>query len=318
MARSVWIFERNTAAAHRIARIAAAACDMSAVEVAQSLADFGAASPDVVGLDASDLELVLERPWAERARFVVWTPEQSPRVLHQVRSLPSTSSLVAWPSILSTPRPWELSLAFRAAVNRGHIDTPQARHLIAPGGFVSDWRVATTTDRDETVEAINGYVERLLGSDRRAELISSVAYELLMNAMYDAPVDEEGRYLYAHDRRLELELQPEQAPTCRFATDGMLAVVEVVDPFGSIRRSHVLNGIMRGLEGRTAAADLDKVLDTSHGGAGLGIHRVFDAGLSVLFFVRPGAETRVMSVFDLNLSQRELRGMPGSVHFFGS
>jgi len=41
-----------------------------------------------------------------------------------------------------------------------------------------------------------------------------LAHELLMNAMYDAPVDVQGRPKYAHDRKQSITLDPEEAPRC--------------------------------------------------------------------------------------------------------
>jgi hypothetical protein len=43
---------------------------------------------------------------------------------------------------------------------------------------------------------------------------------------------------------------------------------------------------------------------------------VFTAAAVTLMHVTPGQETRVCAVFDLTLSARDLRAMPGSLHFY--
>src|SRR5690606_26923750 len=109
-------------------------------------------------------------------------------------------------------------------------------------------------------------------SSRIAQRVSEVAHEMLMNAMYDAPVDEEGVPKYAHDRKQDLSLEEAEVPAFRLAADGINVALQVVDPFGGLRREHVLSGILRG---RSAAQGEAPAVDTSNGGAGLGIYRIY-------------------------------------------
>ena len=69
-----------------------------------------------------------------------------------------------------------------------------------------------------------------------------------MNALYDAPADPSGKARFAHDRKSHVELAPEEAPTLRVGSDGVLIGVQVVDPFGRLEREHVLEGLQRGLQ----------------------------------------------------------------------
>jgi hypothetical protein len=95
----------------------------------------------------------------------------------------------------------------------------------------------------------------------------------------------------------------------------MLLALQVTDPFGRLQREHVLRGIIRG-SGAAHAASSEQILDTSGGGAGLGLWRIFSAGAVTLIDVVPGHDTTVTAVFDLDLNPRESRNLPPSLHLF--
>ena len=73
--------------------------------------------------------------------------------------------------------------------------------------------------------------------------------------------------------------------------------------------------LARTLAPRGAAAEPADVLDTSHGGAGLGIMRMYSSCAALFFDVVRGRQTRVTALVDLDLGAREWRGLPCSVHF---
>jgi hypothetical protein len=70
-------------------------------------------------------------------------------------------------------------------------------------------------------------------------MFGELAHELLMNAMYDAPVDAQGRPKYAADRKADIRLTDSERPSVRVATDGSRLVLQVRDPFGRLERRHV-------------------------------------------------------------------------------
>jgi hypothetical protein len=130
-----------------------------------------------------------------------------------------------------------------------------------------------------------------------------------MNAMYDAPVDPEGRHKYAADRKAQIVLEPQEAATIRCASDGMRMVLSVTDPFGGLPRPAVFEGIARGLKGGE--------MDTSHGGAGLGMLYIYRSTAISIFDVVPGRKTQVTGIYELDTNQREFRNLARSIHYFG-
>jgi len=131
----------------------------------------------------------------------------------------------------------------------------------------------------------------------------------LMNAMYDAPVDERGVPRYAGDRKAVVHLPPDDAARLRCATDGTRVVVQVRDRFGGLLRKHVVDGLARGLAGGE--------MDQSHGGAGLGMSVCHHNALAIFFDVGRGRHTEVTAVLELDLNLREVRTLARSLHLFG-
>ena len=139
-------------------------------------------------------------------------------------------------------------------------------------------------------------------------MFAELGHELIMNAMYDAPVDAFGRPKYAADRKAEIALADHERPALRLATDGTRIALQVRDPFGRLERRHVVDGLARGLAGGE--------LDRSHGGAGLGLLVCHNASTALWFDVVPGQRTEVTALLELDVNLRELRTSARSLHFW--
>ena len=178
-------------------------------------------------------------------------------------------------------------------------------------GFASlDLDVRTTSDRDLAVHKIQDFVASLQLPKRVAEMFGELGHELLMNAMYDAPVDAQGKPKYAADRKADIKLVETERPMVRLATDGSKLVLQVRDPFGRLERRHVFDGLARGLAGGE--------MDQSHGGAGLGMMVCHNSSSAMFFDVAKGRHTEVTAVFELDMNLRELRTQAKSLHFWSA
>lgn len=317
--RSIVLLEKNRVLAQRLARVLASASDLSEVHVGESPQALRAQLNErtvLVAVDAAELDVALEwvrGPWPQ-LKVVTWSQGSLEAPLQVARHEPALQSLLGWPAHQSTPRPWELALAARRAVDGGAAKGPRLTDVLAWGASTIRWSPRNSGERDHAVAEVERYAAMVGASSRLIERLAVVAHEMLMNAMYDAPVDAAGRALYAADRKQDVILDDREAPTLRLGFDGMCAALEVSDPFGRLRRAHVLNSVLRGIEG--ARNDQAQLLDTSHGGAGLGFFRVYGACTAVIVDVRPAESTRVLALFDLDASVREARASPASLHLF--
>jgi len=312
----IGILESNRVVLQRAARVLRSASSLLDVAAESDPASLRALLSDrlrLLACDAADLDLAVE--WASRRyrdlAVIACTSGAMDPLLEAARSAPAIVSMIGWPSFASMPRPWELALATRRIMDPG-ASAPRLSELFSWGAATVKLRPRTSHDRDVAVTEVTSLAERAGAPVRVAKRVGEVAHEMIMNAMYDAPVDAAGIPLHAHDRKRDVALAEHEAPTFRFAADGVHVALQIVDPFGRLERHHVLDGILRGRK----AGGGGEVLDTSGGGAGLGLSRIYSQSTAMIVDVERGRSTSVTSFFDLDVSPRDARTMPVSLHLF--
>ena len=207
----------------------------------------------------------------------------------------------------SAPRAWELMMVLRRALEAA--GPPPLTAYLDWGHTGFEERVTSSDERDRAVARVQDFVAALQVPKRLAEMASELSHELLMNALYDAPVDDRGVARYAGDRKAVVQLPSDDAARLRCATDGTRVIVQVRDRFGGLQRRHVVDGLARGLAGGE--------MDQSHGGAGLGMSVCHHNALAIFFDVARGRHTEVTAMLELDLNLREVRTLARSLHLFG-
>jgi hypothetical protein len=302
--------ERNRLGGRRIARIWG--CAGVAVETIDDPAALPGliAGAELLAADAFDAEVVLaalrQHP---HLRAALWTAENAERVLRFAAAEPRLENLFGRASFEVTPRDWELLLVGRRL---GGGVPPSLVGYLAWGGAGFEERVGATSQIAEVVDKVQQFAQAAGAPRRGAEMVGELTHELVMNAVYDAPIDVvDGvpRPRHAHDRKTPVILAPGEDAVVRVGSDGVRIALQVIDPFGALRREHVFPGLVRGLGG-----DMDR----SGGGAGLGLTVCLQSTVALVFDVVAGRRTSVTGVFDLDLNLREFRQQAKSLHFFGT
>lgn len=263
---------------------------------------------DVLCADTFDGDYVAEQVrLSSRLRGVLWTAEPLRRSLKHLVETKTINHVLGRRDFDSAPRAWETMMVARRLAGMG--PAPISGYL--DWGFSSiELVVCTTADRDASVGKIQDFVATLQLPKRVAEMFGELAHELIMNAMYDAPVDAHGQPKYAADRKADIRLVDHERPMIRVATDGSRLVLQVRDPFGRLERRHVFDGLARGLAGGE--------MDQSHGGAGLGMLVCHNSSSAMFFDVVRGKSTEVTAMFELDMNLRELRTQAKSLHFWSA
>ena len=302
----VVILERNKLVGRKVARLFAATG--ASVVLLEDPAAVAAAldGADVVCADTFDGDLVAEQVRARAGlRGVLWTAEPLRRSLRYLVESAAIDHVLGRRDFESPPRAWELTMLARRLA--GAPAPPLGGYL--DWGFAAiDIAVRATADRDAAAARIQDFVAALGVPRRVAEMFAELGHELIMNAMYDAPIDAFGRPKYAADRKADIVLADHERPALRVATDGTRLALQIRDPFGRLERRHVVDGLARGLAGGE--------LDRSHGGAGLGMLVCHNASTALFFDVAANRHTEVTALFDLDLNLRELRTHAKSLHFW--
>jgi hypothetical protein len=315
----IGVLERNRTVMARITRVVRAASGFDGVAADADPASLRAQlDPETQLLlcDAADLDLACAwtTDFFPAAQIISWSHGPMDQACELAARYPQVRSLLAWPSFHSMPRPWELALAVRRALRPATSTLHLKDVFVGPPVYVK-FRPRDTQARDAVASELVALADRAGAQGRLTGKIGEVAHELLMNAIYDAPVNHYGEPRYAHDRRADVFLDEHEIPSARFACDGNLLAIQVNDPFGRLTRDHVLRGVVRGQTG-ARAADPNLLVDTSNGGAGLGLWRIYAASAMTIFDIIPGHTTSVTAIFDIDVNPRDARTMPSSLHLF--
>jgi hypothetical protein len=302
----VVILERNKLVGRKVARLflATGASAMALEEPAAVAGSLHGA--DVLCADTFDGDLVAEQIRARPGlRGILWTAEPLRRSMRYLVESAGINHVLGRRDFESPPRAWELTMLSRRLA--GAPAPPLAAYL--DWGFTSaDLEVRQTADRDAAAGRIQDFVAQLGVPRRIAEMFAELGHELIMNAMYDAPIDAYGRPRYAADRKADIVLAEHERPALTIATDGTRLALQIRDPFGRLERRHVVDGLARGLAGGE--------LDRSHGGAGLGMLVCHNASTALFFDVVANRHTEVTALFELDINLRELRTSAKSLHFW--
>ena len=304
------VLERNRLVGRRVARHVAAIGGTAAVIEDPAQLPALAADATLICADVFDGDAVVAATLARPGlRAVLWTAEPLKRALRHLGECPAIGHVLGRRDFDSPPRPWELGLVLRRLLAPVAAPLPLAAYLDwGHAGF--ELAIATSADRDAAVARIQTVVGELQVPRRLAEIAGELTHELLMNALYDAPTDGDGRPRHAHDRKAAVALPPGDAAVLRLGSDGSRLVLQVRDRFGGLRRAQVVDGLTRGL----ASGELDR----SGGGAGLGLTVCHQSSLALFFELGAGRHTQVTATLDLDLNLRELKTHARSLHLWES
>ena len=263
--------------------------------------------------DAADVVMYCDQ-LMPNARVIVWISSPSLETFELASMHPRIGCILAWPDNTPSPRTWELALALRRLAV-GDPSPIAVERALEWEGVGKTWHPCSTHDLFASLDDLTALMEEAGIDQRTGRRLIGVAHEMIMNAMYDAPT-EKGRPRFAHDRTQTIVLEPAEAPALVARTDGLSVSLSVTDPFGGLRREHVYKSIIRGLRASNGGASSADVVDTSGGGAGLGLHRIVCEANCTIFDVVDSLATNVTSTFDLGQPNRERRRHPKSLLFF--
>jgi hypothetical protein len=165
--------------------------------------------------------------------------------------------------------------------------------VLAPGTEVHSHAIGDYPDKARCLSRIAEFLDEV-GAPRKVRApIEQCIDEMIMNALYDAPVDARGHHVFAQiPTRTRITLRTEHHVAVRYACDGKQFAISVRDAFGTLARATVLGHLDKGLHA-------EQQVDRKAGGAGLGLYLMVHAATAVGFHVLPGIATEVVCRFDL-------------------
>ena len=172
--------------------------------------------------------------------------------------------------------------------------------VVAWGTQIHSQLVGDYLEKSRCIAQVSEFAE-LMGVRRKyREAIEQCLDEMLMNALYDAPVDEHGQQIFAEiPTKTRISLRVDQKAVVQFACDGRQFAVAVRDAFGSLERSTVLGYLHKCLHS-------EQQIDRKAGGAGLGLYLMTSSSSEIYFNVLPGVATEALCTFDLETPKVQL------------
>lgn len=182
-------------------------------------------------------------------------------------------------------------------------------HTLLPWGTrIIEVPIAESDDKGAAMAGIERFMKVLGVHGRMVDRLQAVADEMLMNAVYDAPLNRDtGSHRFAAlSRQKKVQLEAGDRPTFSYGSDGRTFGIAISDPFGGltpeILTRYVAKGLRRG----------DDQIDDKAGGAGLGLYLLFTHLNSMSLHLAPGRRTEVVGLLDIRGSYRALVRAPKS------
>jgi hypothetical protein len=170
--------------------------------------------------------------------------------------------------------------------------------------------VKDSAEKKNQIDRVAEFVRNLRCDERYIRMAEIVADELLMNALYDAPVDENGRSLYAHLPRSErVTLQDNQAKLM-YGSDGRFFVIACRDHFGALRAPTVVHYLKK------CFSQDEYQVDSKSGGAGVGFYMIFQSISQLVINIQPGKMTETMGLIDIRAMYRQIKARSKSFNIF--
>lgn len=159
-----------------------------------------------------------------------------------------------------------------------------------------------STEKEKCINDVSQFLVDRGFPTRIASRIATATDELLMNAIFDAPVDEQGEVMFRKtSRAAEIRLEGKHTVELVIGFDGKYAAVSVVDHFGSLEKKHLTDKITRSYR------DGSYQVSDASAGAGLGVFTVFHSGVSLIYSTQPRVRTESVIAFRKTDNVREFK-----------
>jgi len=167
------------------------------------------------------------------------------------------------------------------------------------GAHIHTIEVGDYEEKSAAIQRVSEFAASIGVRRKYRESIEQCCDEMLMNALYDAPVDASGKPLVAGPGKKRAALKGDDRAVIEYGCDGQRFAVAVRDRFGRFERSVLVRYLDKCLH---SAEQIDKKV----GGAGLGLYLMSHSATSLMFNVLPGVATECVCTFDIGATKLKL------------
>ena len=240
-----------------------------------------------------------------KTRILLLASRRNHADMQYIFTLPFASNIVAKTSDFA---PEELIITVGKIIRN---DIFGIEKYLCYGATPVAYEVTSSLQKDPLLNALSEYAANIGINKRIISAVAGVADELLMNAIYNAPIYANGVRPYARrPRTVPVELQPMETCFFSFASDGSQFIISVRDRFGSLTPEKI-----RGYLARCFAMGADQI-EQKQGGAGMGFYFIMENLNKLIVNISPGRGTEFIGIIDISGSYRDYVEQYKSFHIF--
>lgn len=168
-------------------------------------------------------------------------------------------------------------------------------------------------EKDQVLEEFKAWAESVARSSSFVSEMTSVADELFMNAVYNAPfLDSQGVRENVSLTSQEVKEGRGKAATLFAGIENKQLVIGCRDDWGTLR----LDKLFQRIKGTFEKGVAENMNMGDNGGAGIGSYMIYTTGISYYAGVDPGKRTVVCCKVPLGMSNRKRSEQPKNLHYF--
>ncbi|HUS67206.1 MAG TPA: hypothetical protein VMZ28_21860 [Kofleriaceae bacterium] len=168
------------------------------------------------------------------------------------------------------------------------------------GARIHSLRVGSKDEKTAAIDEVSKFAAAIGVRRKYRDAIKQCCDEMLMNAIYDAPVGPDGVPLSkTMSRKNRPTLTGENRAVIEYGCDGRRFAVAVKDHYGRFERKTLVEYLDKCLHAK-------QQIDDKPGGAGLGLYFMSNSATTLMFNVQPGIATECVCTFDIDASKLAL------------
>jgi signal transduction histidine kinase len=171
--------------------------------------------------------------------------------------------------------------------------------------------IQSSEEKKLLLQEVSTFATEVGLQSRFVDMFSMVAEELVTNALYDAPVDQNGKHRFSHySRNQTVTLEKKESLTVTLCCDGRRIGISVSDSFGSLTPQKILDYLIKCFKKG------ENQIDRKQGGAGLGLYFTFKSVSHLIFNITPSEKTEVIGIIDIRNTYKDFVKKSKSLNIF--
>lgn len=172
------------------------------------------------------------------------------------------------------------------------------------------WNISDSIEKEGCIRESQAFLEKVGIPAAMTNRIGTIIDEVIMNMLWNAPVDGNGKHLFKQLPRMKrVKLSQAESGRMTLGYDGDMVAISARDPFGSMNLSTMWRYLKKCLQTRDQ-------MSADGGSTGLGLFFAYSFADRFIINVDPGRATEFVFLFDPRKRSASGKKSPKSFHYF--